>query len=128
MKFDNPEEAGQKSWRRDPIGAGLKILGHRNKRALAQHMTRTNLFALEVDEFEDQLRSSGASEKMIAQEVEEFRKHKAEMEEPRKALKKKSEERKKRAVQHLDEYVEAEIRRVSGVVADEVLEGMANDG
>ena len=106
---------GPPSWRRDPVGAGLKILGSRNKRALLQTLMRPGLMNLEVDEFEDLLRSSGCSEKMIEQEVRDFRQVKESQYKAEESLEGRISRRRQRQLdsEELNPYVQAELRRLA---------------
>ena len=112
------------SWRRDPIGAGLSIMGHRNKRALAIFMTRPDLMELSLHDFEDALRADGCSEAMIKREVAEFKKLKDQQSNPAMEIAKRREARRQEQVENveLSPYVEAEIRRSAGIVAEDVIE------
>lgn len=118
-----------KSWRRDPIGAGLRVLSHRKRSAQIQMLSRVDIMDMEPDQYEDKLRSEGASEKMIAQEVAEFKKLRAEREIPEKELREKMDARRNRVMteESLTPYIEAEIRRVSGISADEIIEEIRNE-
>ena len=116
-----------RSWRRDPIGAGLRVMSARHKSSTDIPMN-FDLANMEPDEYEDRLRAEGASENMIAKEVAMFKELKAEQLQPEIELKKKLEQRRQRAVDSsLDAYVQAEIRRIGGVVADELIQDLENE-
>ena len=113
---------GPGTWRRDPIGAAMSIYGNRRKKGT---YVRPVFLGLELDQFEEQLRACGASEKMIQQELLEFKRLKQEAALPGQEVERRMAARKKRPVPHdLDEYVEAEIRREAGVVAEEILDDL----
>ena len=115
------QQPGHTSWRRDPIGAGLRFINQRRTRT--QAASTIDVAGVSLDEYEDGLRAAHASEHMIAKEVKEFKALKAEYMASRKELSSKREQRRKRAVDRgLSKYVDAEIRRSAGVVADEIIE------
>ena len=114
------------SWRRDPIGAGLRAVEQRRARLTVP--MRKDIFNLSKDEFINLLREDNASEKMIEQEVKEWERIKAERDESRDHVKRRLNRRRGRELdEELNEYVEAEIRRASGVVADEVIADLIGD-
>ena len=109
------------SWRRHPPGALAQTLSNPKTWPMSK-----GFMGMSVDEFEEKLRSEGASERLILQEVEQFRLMKAARGGNRShQVKERKERRKKRPVMEaMDPYVEAEIRRSAGVAADEVLEDL----
>ena len=114
-------------WRHNPIGAGLTLLRDRAQRQLAGY--GQGILKLSEEEFEEALRAGNASEVMIEKELREFRQLKAATEAPVKTVADRRRERRERAVQDPDmqRYVDAEIRRVSGIAADEVLESIEEE-
>ena len=109
------------SWRREPIGAGLSILEFRKKRGVGL-IQNPGIFNLSPDEYADMLRAERMSERAIEKELVEFRILANERVDRRKHMRSIRESRRTRPVEqeNLSPYVEAEIRRQTGIVADEV--------
>lgn len=110
-------------WRRDPVGAGMKFLAQRQRRALTQPPVNRSITQLSPSDYEDMLREAGASEAMIVKEIRDFKEIKALEIDSKQDISKRKEARRKRQLSNeLDPYVEADIRRIAGVVSDEVIE------
>ena len=108
------------TWRRNPPGALAQTLANR------RHWPMTASFmALEDDEFVEMMKVEGASDRMIADELEKFRELKGKKKQTTNLAKQRRQARRERsAPEAMDPYVEAEIRRLGGVVADDILREM----
>ena len=107
--------------RRQAPGAGMRLLQERQRRA--DGGKPANVLAMLLDEYEDGLRAAGASEAYIAKEVAVLKQLQREHKEARDKVK-GSRRRRREVTEELNPYLEAEIRRTAGVVADEVLESL----
>ena len=98
-------------------GRGLSILAWRRKLG----SPRVNPLGVTPDEYEDALRSEGVTEGMIQAELETLKMIQRHRQEQCREL--SSRKRPAREVRgELSPYVEAEIRRLAGVAADDVLQ------
>ena len=112
-------------------GVGIQLeqgwprLESRKKHAYGM-MPVPGMFELEIDEFEDALRVAGLSEKAIKKEIKAFKEIKNERRQRRVSMQDRISARRSRKVKDeaLSPYVEAEIRRLGGVTASELLDEM----
>ena len=84
-------------------------------------MTRSFMH-LDESEYEDLLRSEGASEHLIREELKQFRALKEKFQSKPRTNKQRRQEQP--VAEHLDPFVEAEIRRIASVAADDVIKDM----
>ena len=113
------------SGRRLPPGVALQAI---MKRRPAQRGGRILRSVSELDpvEYGEQLRVEGASERFIAKELATLREMQAQDNVGITALEERRKQRRNRQLEDetLDPYVEAEVRRTAGVVAEDVLKSM----
>ena len=105
---------GGSNWRRNPIGAGLSVMNNRQKPAAPRNMRR-GWADTELDEYEDQLRESGASEHLIKQEMDVLKRLQKENEEMSKNIKSRYKANKdiREGSKSVNPYIAAERRRQS---------------
>ncbi len=98
------------------------------RQALIQGASTTmkldNIINMDEEEYLESLRKARASDHMIEQERKLFRLMREQFPDPVEETRRRKAERRSRLVEdeELDPYVKAEIRRISGIAADEVLE------
>ena len=103
-------------WRRNPPGALAQTLSN------ARHWPMTRGFLnMSEEEFEAALRAEGASDKLVETELAEFRQLKAQVKGHEQTATRRKRRQDKKVPEELDPYVQAEIRRIAGVAADDVL-------